>query len=531
MSDFTRNSLFPTLPGMVPNSPFPIQVLDNRGNPIQSKPEKLTDEQSVSSMMSGYWSYLDSIMTLANFHPDALIAHKGWEYLYQMMTMGAVRTPINLKLQAALYKEGKVVTAVGKKEEEKEAGDYEKAQEAVDMCQHLIDNIYNPETGSFVPIRKILWNIGQAVPFGFSVNEMIWRYEDSGKYKGKRFLQNVVFRPNEQIGFDLDNLTGEVMQVTSTTPKTGREKRHIPIKKILLYTFNAIKGLPYGDGDLRSMAKHYFAMDNGLKWYGMAQKRWGQPFIEAILANVNNAPDRMRDLEFVLNGAPWAHSNQDEYKVHTLSAASLDSYQTFCAFHSMQMMQSVLGNTLTTSQGDGSSSFALGQTHSQSQNFFLAPPRHGMEATIQTMFRRCIEYNMGVQYLHLTPTYYLGHWDDAERKLIAEVYTLLAEMGVFDPREGWVRKEFNIPEMPEGFDPMDDSLPLLPGRERIQVDGTMPGQKPTPTTPTKPGDKKALFIQQRQEEIILRAAEIITNKHFAGLKKDIDTDVEIPEAA
>lgn len=472
MSDMSVPSNSFGLPMTTPRN-VPIVVLGPDGNPAnkQESNKPLSDADRKSSLMSGYDSFLQSVYQIARFHPDALIQHKGWEYLYSMMTMAAVRSPIDLKLQATLYKKPQILPAIRSKKNEKKKGDFDKSAEIRDFCWYLVNNIRNPDTGRKLPFRALLWNVLQAVPLGFSTNELIWKDEESGIYKGKKTLRTVVPRPCEQVGFKLDEETLEVLKVVSWTPGRGRQKREVEVEKVILYTYKPRRNLPYGDGDLRACSKHYWSLDNAMRWWGIAQKKFGSPFLEGETSNPNKINDMTNRLTAAEQGASIVHTPEEKVIVHALNSSSLDSYQTFCVWHCMQIMMNVLGNTLTTTQGDGSSSYALGQTHATSQNFFLGYPRHDLEDIItDQLLERAVVYNYGEECRHLTPRLFLGHWDDAERKLIAEFLEICANIGMIDAREDWVRDMVDVPPQPEGFNPTDDPLPLLPGRERINDD-------------------------------------------------------------
>ncbi len=513
--------LFPdSLPGV------PLVILDKRGMAIDRPARQLTEEDSGKSMMSGYDAYLKSVFRVPKWNPDALIQHRGYDVLYQMMTMASVTTPIHLKMQAALYKTPQVLSKIANKKGEKEPGfnkgDYEKAQEARNLCQYLVDNIRSRRTGKKTPFRAVLWQILQAVPFGFSANELIWEVEDSGPYKNKRTLSGVISRPVEQIAFDLASDTLEVLNVLSWTPGHDRGVE-IPLSKVCLYTYQPTRGLPWGNGDLRQMYKHYWSIDCAMRWWGIAQKRFGSPFIEGITNNASKIERMVLELAMVDEGMNFAHIKTDEYKVHWPPSSSLDTFQTFASYHSQQMMMAVLGNTLTTTQGDGSSSYALGQTHQNSQNFFLSFPRHGLEETVTNqIFETAVVMNLGEEYRHLTPRLFLGHWDDNEKRLVMQILQIAAEIGLIDPREDWCRDYVDLPQMPEGFDPNDDSLPLLPSRERITDDISMDNGKDK--LRKKRDDPKKAGVTPSPEEIedafnIIKAH--LWEKEFAGLATDI----------
>lgn len=516
----------PIFPDYSPGVPYII--LQPNGQPVDRPPVKLTEENSGKSLMTGYDAYLKSVFRVPKWNPDALIQHKGYDVLYQMMTMACVSTPLDLKMQAALYKTPQVLSKVANKKGEKEPGfrpgDYEKAQEARDYCQYLIDNIRSRRTGRKTPFRAVLWNILQAVPFGLSANELITEVEDSGPYKNKRTLSGVISRPVEQIAFDLAYDTLEVLNVLSWTPGHDRAAE-VPASKVCLYTYKPSRGLPWGNGDLRKMYKHYWSIDCVMRWWGIAQKRFGSPFIEGITNNPNKLNEMMASLAMVDDGMNFAHIKTDEYNIHWPPSSSLDTFQTFASYHSQQMMMAVLGNTLTTTQGDGSSSYALGQTHQNSQNFFLSFPRHDVEmAVTDQIFETMVVMNLGEEYRHVTPRLFLGHWDDNEKRLIMQILEIAANIGLIDPREDWCRDYVDLPQMPEGFDPNDDSLPLLPSRERITKDISTNGTGETP--PKKVLNKqrddpnKAMTDPKEIEDAFMVISDYLWEKN-QGLATDI----------
>lgn len=467
---------FDTLP-MVP----PIIVMQNDGKFLQTAPiVPLKEQDRVRTSMVGFDSYLLSLFRIARYNPDALIMNKGYPTLYSMRTDATVRMATDLKLQATLYKKWQLLPAVASKEAEQQTGDFEKSQEICKFCYHLLTNIRNPKNKKKTSCRTVLWQILQAVSYGFSVNELTWRVEDTGEYKDKWLLSAVTYRRNEQVGFYLDRETLQVNQIASWTPLTGLQKDPIPAEKCIIYTFKPQHGLPYGDGDLRACYKHWWSNDNALRWWGVALRKWGVPNWEVIVDAETQLDQAVADASAAEQGEPVAHTRESEWKAWFAPGGTLDTFQTFFAYHNGQITKNILGNTLTTTQGDGSSSYALGTEHRTTENFFMSYPRHDVEEVMtDQVLERAVEYNFGEEFVRLTPRFFLGHWDDAERSLVAKFIETAVNSGVINGQEGWVREMLNIPPKPEGFKPDPDLVSLVPGRERIdvQTDGKGKPQK------------------------------------------------------
>ena len=481
----------------------PIIILDQHGQPLQSRPvQRLSESDRDKPGMVGYDSYLLNTFPLARWTPDALILHKGYPALYEMRNDAIVRMALDLKLQATMYKPWELLPAVQSEEEEEQEGDFELADQITKFCYYVLCNIRNRESGRRTPFRTIMWNILQAVAYGFSVQDMQWRHEDEERpYAGSWVLQSITPRRCEQIGFELDRNTLEVLNLVSWTPLGGRQKKSVSLEQCILYTYKGMHGLPYGNGDLRACYRFWWSKENALRWWGVALKRWGVPLWEIIVNSGNMIPKSLAVAMKVEQGAALSHTREEEWKPHFAPGGTLDTYATFFRYCDANIIQNIIGNTLTTTQGDGSSSYALGQTHQTSQNFFLAYPRHDLEDVINMqVLERAVEYEFGKRNVRLTPRFSLGHWDNAERMGISEQVSEWVEAGVVNGQEPWVRKLLDIPPFPKGFKPNPDLVSLVPGRERIdvQTDGKgKPIGKPGAYRYIEPRSDRKLFQWQR----------------------------------
>lgn len=453
-----------------------VQIVGPNGKPFAPPvPIERSETDRTDPQMLAYDSYLLQIMQLGRYNPDVFVLHKGYEELDGMLNFSAYEFALRMLKYATLYKPPTLLPAVQSKDEEKKSGfrpgDYEKSQEIVDYWNYVLDDIRDPATDFSMGLRDVLWYMLDAVHLGFSVLEKIWKVFDSGPYKGKWGLSQIVSRHPKQIGFQLDPYTLQPVNVTSTTPMGGRQALPISVRDVILYTFNPYRNLPHGRGLARICFKNTWSMEQAIRWWGIAVKRHGSPFLEGRVTNRARMGRFLNMLMAVEEGAPLVYaSDQDgaEIKVHYPPGGTLDGFEKFLTWNERQIMQTFFGSNLTSGTGDGAGSYALGAVHERSRDFMFSGPRNDIQGQFtRQVLRQGTVFSFGEESRHLAPRLFLGHWNDAERLALAKLINDFIDHDVIMPNEEWIRKEV-------GFVPMttlaSQNPALLPGRERVNVD-------------------------------------------------------------
>lgn len=434
---------------------------------INSYPDGMASAGSVTKLMPGErpnaivgsWdSIFGPSYRFAGFTPDLLTTQKGYDLYRDMLTTSACRAPFNVKRYAVLYKGWEVLPAVSDPKEP----DFEAAKGLADAVTYAFNNIV--DEGDLVQdFRSVLFETLRACWDGFSVSEILWRVQDEGPYAGKMGFRRFANKPCKQIGFDLDHQTLAVRNITSYTPADGYDFS-IPIEKCILYTYNPMFGLPYGDGDARANYKHWWSLDTLSKFWNIALQKFGAPFIMAKVpfGNVTLREQCLAALDAIAMGSSAALPNDVEYEVQQLATGATEGFLNAINYHTQQCAYNILLQTLTTGEGDRVGSMALGNVHQDTQEYALAFVRRDLEGIIERqVIRRFVRYNYGQEALALCPKFFLGDWDGEDILALAQALGLMLDKGVLFRTEKVIRERMGLP-------PIDPESEKLMEQERQQ---------------------------------------------------------------
>lgn len=452
----------------------------------QPTPALLVDNQRFSSLMGAYDSIYAASFRFAQYNPDLLTTQKGYDTFDKMLTMAACRAPFNVKRHAILSDMWVVKSAI----QDAKSPDFGKAAELAKYCEHLLANIEVDATDHQQDFRSVLFELLRACWDGFHVTECIWKIQKSGPFKGKIGLEHLASKPAKEIGFDLDLNTLAAVNIKPYTPLTGYSPA-VPIEKVLLYTYAPQHGLPYGMGDARAAYKHYWILDSLLQFWAIAAERWGTPVMVVkypagdlkALADAQAAVDRIRQ-----GSAPIFPANI-EYEMVKIDAGTLDVFKSKADWHVAQIAQNILGNTLTTGEGERSGSMALGQVHEKTQGYSIDYVRRDIEGVVnRQLLRRAVRYSYGDNAVDLCPTFALGDSSPSDMLAIAQACQILVSMGNMPNRSGIIRELMNItPISPEEEKDLDNMADVNALAAKSAVTGTGDGAKPSPSTPPAGG--------------------------------------------
>jgi hypothetical protein len=410
-------------------------------------PPPVSDEMLLAALTLSYDAFQRLAYKTPRFNPDALIQAKGYDAIDALLTMSVYNSPLRLVKMATLYKEPQTLPRYLSPEHAPDRATYDRAQEAADLCRHVVNNIYDPETGEHGDLRTVLWYALDAVHIGFSIQEIIWRYLDSGTYKGKWGLTRFAFRRPKAITFNLDPRTLKVMSLNNFTPLAGWQT-NLNLEKFLFYTFQPRDALPYGWGVGRVCYKHTFTIDELIRTWGIGLQRFGTGFLKAETANTSEgARTQLRQLlDNVANGGSLVVPQGLIVELMNLPGGTLSVFANALQYHQDQIVQNILGSTLTTQAGSGEGSYALGGVHADTREYFLAYPRKDIEMLVEKqLYTRIVAYNLGPAYADVVPRHSQGVWNYQELQQLANVRKVYLDAGVIHPAEQFLREEAGMP--------------------------------------------------------------------------------------
>lgn len=447
----------------------PVTIGLLQPEPIPADPDEYTllHPQTISTEL-----YRRNLMRLPGFHPDALVQSKGYDVLDDMKTMSAYSSPLRLLKYSILYKAWETLPRVNGNVVKSDHPRYDKAKEIADFCQFALNSIIDPDTHHWTDAREVFWYVLDAVHHGNSTQEVVWRIENNGEYKGKRVFSQFIPRSPKQITYNVDPFTNKVISLNNYV---GYYQSFInPYKKFLQYIYQPEKGLPYGRGVARACYKHVVAIDELLRMYGVALERFGSGFLKGTTNDVRpkNIADFLAQLDAIRLGGSVVTTIDKPIELMNLPGGALDSYPNAIRFHVESIAKEIIGQNLTTSQGDGKGSYALAQAHQDTEEYFKGYLRRELELCIsKQLYYWLVVTNYGEEYLDCLPDHWLGVVDYQEMKLLSDYVTTLGAGAWIDPRydDDIIRKRIHFPLLPTVAEDRFKNPILLPGQEKVQA--------------------------------------------------------------
>lgn len=425
-------------------------------------------------MMSSWDSVFRQSFWYAGFNPDKFTTQKRFDIYDEMLTMAACRSPLNVLLYGALRKGITVEPATPMKGEPSPP----EATERADALKWALENIVD-EAGNPQDISQVFWGIGLGAWYGFSVQEIVYRAIDTGPLTGKYGFSQFAQKPPQMIGFDLDAQTMAVRNLIPYAPAVGYGPP-MPVQKFVCYTHDPTRGLPHGNGLGRLCYKHYFLLDKLLQMWSVAAQRSGVILLgyypPGSATDMENARSALDMLAISAVGA--IPNNVKVEAILMQSGQILEGFKAAADWHCEQMSQGILGNTLTTGEGDRSGSLALGNVHQDTGQDVQGYLRGRLEFVGNSQIAaRWNAANYGDSDTELCPHLSLGEYDDADRAAKTEMYGTLIDKGVTHAQSKYIREDLNLPPMdPEEKKMIEDEKKRQQDVEDRQIDAKQSGK-------------------------------------------------------
>ena len=253
------------------------------------------------------------------------------------------------------------------------------------------------------------------------------------------------------------------------------EGEPFPYGGAIEHRYKARSGLPTRAGLLRSVAWLYLFKHYALKDWMIFAEVYGQPYRIGRYDPAAGEEERRRLEEAVRAlGADAAGVISKDTEIEILEAAKgqgPDVYERLIRLCNREMAQAVLGQTLTSSEGDGGS-YALAKVHERVRIDLLRADARALAKTLREgLLKPFVAFNFGPELLDLAPFVVPEVEEEKDLESRARVLQTLLGMGLSIP-EAWLREEFGVPAP----DPQGPVLtPLLAPQERKER-GLVAGQ-------------------------------------------------------
>ena len=320
-------------------------------------------------------------------NPDTLINRHGFRIYREMMNDVEVRNSVNAKRFAVISSSFQIIPASNSQEDIGVAN----------FIRWVLDNM----DGS---VDRFLYEVLQSIIYGYSITEKVYDICEYGEYKNKYIFKILKAKYPGDYQFETD----EFANIAQLKLRTNFDAIGIavPKDKFVIHTYNPQHGWPHGDSDLRAVYKHYWSADFLVKWWNIYCETFGMPTrVAKYPATVYEQKDtgekssqkRLQTiLEDIMNNTAITIPNDIELEFKEVAMGGALAFQKAIEFHNKQIKTGILGQTLTSSQGTGSSSYALGAVHGDTMENYVEVLRGEMSDSV--MFEQIIKPLVRINY-------------------------------------------------------------------------------------------------------------------------------------
>jgi len=323
-------------------------------------------------------------------------------------------------------------------------------QEAAAFVGDVLDGI----PGFSEDLRQLLDAVGK----GYAVAEILW----SARADGRIGIAEIRSRHQQRFVFTAAN---ELRLLRDANTFEGVA---VPPRKFLVHTSQGDHENPYGRGVLSRVYWYYWFKKNGVKFWALFSEKFGSPTV--IGKHPPGTDDAQRRallsaLEAIQQET--AITIPDTMKAELLEAqrrTGMDTYGEFIGFLDRGITKAILGQTLTSGEGERSGSLALGRVHADVRQDLLEADATSLQEVLNgQLIRWLVDWNFIVQS-HPQLVFKVDPPEDLDAAALRD--RNLQAMGVPIPKS-YIQRRYGIPD-PEGPDdilmPAPGPQPLAPGQ-------------------------------------------------------------------
>lgn len=277
---------------------------------------------------------------------DDLLAKHGYAIYDRMLSDAHVKACFNLKRWGVLSVPWRLEPA-------------DDTPEAQRVHEFVLYNLQTMHGGVF----SLLWRTLDALAKGVAILEKLYTYRAEPPYAGLWTLQGFKAKNPALFRFEVDayrNLKSLILYAPDG------ERLSLPREKFIVYAYNPRYESPAGESDLRAAYRAWRSKERILQLWDLFLAKYASPTLIGVYKR-GLPPAQQEELLRALDKVQQetAIIVPEEVKVDALEfkQGGAESFAQAIAHHNAEIAKSILGETLTTDEGQRVGSLALGQVH------------------------------------------------------------------------------------------------------------------------------------------------------------------------
>ncbi len=277
---------------------------------------------------------------------DELIQKHGFELYERMMTDAHIKACLNLKRLGIL--------SVGWRLEP--ADTTPEAERVRDFVEY---NLKTMAGGVF----SLLWRVLDAMAKGYSVLEKLYEYRTLPRYGERWCLRGFKAKNPALFRFEVDayrNVRALILDAPDGSSPA------LPREKFIVYAYSPRYESPTGESDLRAVYLHWQSKQRILKLWDLYLAKYTSPTLIGTYKRPlppAQQDELLRALDKVQQETALVVPEEVKVEALEYKQGGADSFAQAITYHNAEIAKGILGETLTTDEGQRVGSLALGQVH------------------------------------------------------------------------------------------------------------------------------------------------------------------------
>ena len=288
-----------------------------------------------------------------------------------------------------------------------------------------------------LPLGDIMSNILDAVLFGFSVGEIVWKAEGDEIYP-----VDVIGKPQEWFIFNRQNELMLRKKVHGYYLFEEGEK--LPDYKFLLAQYQSTYTNPYGE---KVLSRCYWPVTfkrGGIEYWQLMMERFGMPYLIGRYASGATQAEKdalLEDLTQMVKDSISIFEDGKEIEIKESPSYNVGGlYNNLVSFHNKEISKAVLTVTLTT-ETDKVGSYKAAEIHKDMLNYLGITDKKIIEKALNTL----LSYYTILNYGNIPSPRVKLNKKESVVPQTAERDKILKDMGVQFSKE-YFKKRYNLNE-------------------------------------------------------------------------------------
>lgn len=298
----------------------------------------------------------------------------------------------------------------------------------VEIAKTIEDNLNNMK----YPLRKVRKDMYTALPYGYSVSEIIYTIKDDLILFDS--IRPIDIETIQKDAFEYDEDTGECIEIIQYADS---EDIHIPFEKTLVFSHDSEFGNLEGNSIFDAIYNNWFDKQNILQWWNLYLQKHEGPTIAAFIEEGSTFKDDVQDkLDDIAEGAANLTLGANDKLQVIESTHRGEGFINAIKYHDTMIFRKMIIGNLMLGDSDNSGAYSQSNTQSENLDIFLDGVHTDLASEIQLAVDTLVSLNWDAAK---TPIISFEKFEEKDLLLLLEKLQPLLDGVIINPEAKWFK--------------------------------------------------------------------------------------------